>query len=118
VGEPVRDAKLQARAKALRRTMTTSERAVWNALRQPPLDTLHFRRQVAFDDRYIADFASHRAKLVVEVDGRSHDQTVAADAERTAWLNRQGYRVVRLTNQDVASAFDLSLTLAQLTGPG
>ena len=118
MGEDMRDAKLQRRARTLRHTMTISERAVWNALRQPPLDALHFRRQVAFDDRYIADFASHRARLILEVDGPSHDRTMADDARRTAWFAAHGYRVVRLTNHEVATAFDLTLTLVALLADG
>jgi len=51
---------------------------------------LHFRRQVAIG-QYIADFACHRAKLIVELDGSQHaeDRNVRHDAERTAW-NRAG----------------------------
>jgi very-short-patch-repair endonuclease len=46
------------RARAMRSAATPAERAMWNILRTLPLAAWHFRRQVAFDDRYIGDFAS------------------------------------------------------------
>ena len=113
----MRDGILAARAKQMRRAQTPAERIVWQTLRQPPFDVLHFRRQVAFDDRYIADFASHRAKLVVEVDGRSHDLTAEADAVRTRWFAVQGYRVVRIANDVVHNRQrDLDVVLGALLG--
>ena len=92
---------LKANAKLLRRSLTPAEALLWTILRSPPLDRWHFRRQVAFAPLYIADFASHAARLVVEADGPSHDLTAAADAERTAWLATRGYQVVRFRNSDV-----------------
>jgi very-short-patch-repair endonuclease len=59
---------------------------------------LHFRRQVPIR-HFIADFASHRAKLVIEVDGGQH--CGAADAERTRIINQEGYRVLRFWNNQV-----------------
>src|SRR3546814_1081847 len=54
---------------------------------------------VCSSDLYIADFASHRARLVIEVDGGQHDQ--AGDAPRTAIIEADGYRIVRFWNSDV-----------------
>jgi len=58
----------------------------------------HFRRQVPIR-HFIADFASHRAKLVVEVDGGQHNEE--ADADRTLIIEAEGYRVIRFWNNDV-----------------
>jgi len=55
----------------------------------------HFRRQVPIR-HFIADFASHRTRLVIEVDGGQHSQ--ARDAERTKVIENEGYRVVRFWN--------------------
>jgi very-short-patch-repair endonuclease len=82
--------------------MTLSERKLWRELRKLGL---HIRRQAPIG-RYIADFAQHEARIVVEVDGPSHDLDEAQlnDAERDAWLESQGYRVIRVRDGDALSA--------------
>ncbi len=50
---------------------------------------------------YHADFCSHAAKLIVEVDGDDHAMRVTTDAIRTRFLENEGYRVIRFTNSDV-----------------
>lgn len=74
--------------------MTASERALWKALRA--LD-LHIRRQAPIG-RCVVDFIHHGARLVIEVDSGWHDDPEAQlhDAERDAWLAKQGYRVMRV----------------------
>jgi len=68
---------------------------------------LHFRRQVPIGP-YIADFACHRSKVIVELDGSQHglDENVQRDAKRTAFLNSRGYRVLRFWNGDVLKNLD------------
>ena len=85
------------RARRLRREMTDAERAMWLLLREG-FPELHFRRQVPIR-HYIADFVCHRARLVIEVDGGQHGEEV--DAERTALIEAEGYRVLRFWNHDV-----------------
>jgi very-short-patch-repair endonuclease len=74
-----------------------AEKTLWQALRR--LEGFNFRRQVAFGP-YIADFACHRNRLIVEVDGGTHELDVVAqrDAEREVWLRSRGYRIVRIDN--------------------
>jgi len=76
-------------------------------LRQEPLQALHFRRQVPLG-RYYADFASHEARLVIEIDGVTHatDEAIFYNASRTAFLQSQGYRVVRFTNVEIMNDLD------------
>jgi len=52
---------------------------------------------------YIADFVCHSARLVVELDGESHDfeSRQRRDEKRDAWFAAQGYVVLRFTNEDV-----------------
>jgi very-short-patch-repair endonuclease len=52
---------------------------------------------------YIADFVAHSCKLVVEVDGESHDfeERIRHDDRRDEWFTSRGYRVLRFTNEDV-----------------
>ncbi|MCA6117928.1 DUF559 domain-containing protein [Bradyrhizobium sp. WSM 1738] len=90
------------RAKRLRRTMTRAETLLWRHLKAGRLGGLGFRRQTPMGD-YIADFVAHSCKLVVEVDGESHDfeSRLRHDARRDPWFASRGYRVLRFTNDDV-----------------
>ena len=87
-------------ARRLRRDMTDAERRIWKLLRQPPFSTHRFRRQVPFE-RYVADFASHGLRLVIEVDGSQHEADDPAELARTRYLEARGYRVLRFWNRDV-----------------
>ena len=89
----------QKRAKALRRTMTEPERLLWALLRRKQQD-LRFRRQHAMGP-FILDFYCPASRLCVEVDGLSHVGQEERDSARTAWLEAQGIRVVRVTDRDV-----------------
>jgi len=91
----------RGQARGLRRTPTDAERKLWTLLRSLKPFGMHFRRQAPIGI-YIADFAWHAGKLVVELDGSQHaEQRTAYDAKRTAWLESQGYRVLRFWNNDV-----------------
>jgi very-short-patch-repair endonuclease len=59
-----------------------------------------FRRQHAIGP-YIADFCAPRRKLVIEQDGSQHLDEQEYDAERTAYLEAHGYKVLRFWNGDV-----------------
>jgi very-short-patch-repair endonuclease len=85
------------RARRLRLAMTDAERRMWCLLRECVPEG-RWRRQVPLR-HFIVDFASHRLKLVVEVDGGQHSEAV--DAARTAVIMAEGYQVVRFWNNDV-----------------
>jgi very-short-patch-repair endonuclease len=85
-------------ARRMRKRPTAAEMKLWSCLRHRQLDGGKFRRQVVVGP-YIVDFACLSRKLVVEVDGAQHGES-ATDAVRTAWLESQGYRVLRLWNSD------------------
>jgi very-short-patch-repair endonuclease len=87
------------RARSLRRDATEAEKKLWQHLRQPPFKAHHFRRQATVGP-YFADFASHQLRIVIEVDGGQHLDSVA-DQRRTAYLASEGYRVLRFWNNDV-----------------
>ena len=91
-----------SRAKSLRRTMTRAETLLWRYLKAHHIDGLGFRRQVPMRG-YVADFACHAARLVVELDGESHDflQRQQSDQRRDCWFASQGYTVLRFTNEQV-----------------
>ncbi len=86
------------RARLLRKEATPAERTLWRLLSRyrPP-----FTRQLSIDDLYILDLANREAKLVVEIDGSQHHDQIDYDTARTAYLESQGWRVVRLWNSDV-----------------
>lgn len=90
------------RARMLRGDETSAERALWTLLRDRRLGGAKFRRQHPIG-RYVVDFACVEAKLAVEVDGPSHsiDEQRSFDAQRTADLERHGWRVLRVRNADV-----------------
>ena len=83
----------------LRRNTTDSERRLWAALRDRRLQGYKFRRQHPIG-RFIVDFACTKHRLVIEADGGQHDENMA-DALRTAWLESQGWRVLRFWNNDI-----------------
>ena len=105
----------KSRARDLRRTLTDAERKLWCALRDRRLQTVKFRRQAPIGF-YIADFLCVHHRLVVEVDGSQHGQS-SRDAVRDAWLQREGYRVLRFWNHDVLTARESVLaTIAAACG--
>ncbi len=84
------------RARAMRREPTDAEAALWLILRRE-FGVWRFRRQVPLGWG-IADFASHRARLVIECDGGQHG---SGDRARDAAITAEGYRVLRFWNSDV-----------------
>jgi len=82
----------EQRAKAVQ-----AEAIVWRILRDRRCDGAKFRRQVPIGN-FIVDFVCFERRLIVEVDGPSHDDAnqQAKDGERDAWLCGQAFRVLRL----------------------
>ncbi|MGC1301953.1 MAG: endonuclease domain-containing protein [Caulobacteraceae bacterium] len=87
------------RARAMRREQTPAERAMWRLLRSRGFERLKFRRQVPLGS-YIVDFVCLDPRVVVECDGGQHADN-AYDVRRDAWLRQQGFRVLRVWNNDV-----------------
>src|SRR5262249_44048133 len=89
-------------AKRLRRQMTEPEVVLWSRLRHDMLLGWRFRRQHPIGP-YVADFACVRARLIVEVDGGTHSNSaeVEHDRKRDAYLLSKGWRVFRVSNEDV-----------------
>jgi very-short-patch-repair endonuclease len=89
-------------AKKLRANTTPHERILWRALKELPIEGTHFRRQAPIGP-YVVDFFCPAKRLIVELDGGHHndDATAARDSERQAWLEREGYRVIRFWNSEV-----------------
>ena len=91
-------------AKELRKEMTKEERHLWyDYLRTHPA---RFSRQKILG-KYIADFYSAKAKIVIELDGSQHyeDKNISKDSERTAFLESYGLTVIRIPNNEVSRNF-------------
>ena len=97
--------KKYANARRLRRDQTLAETKLWFALRSHQLENIHFRRQHPVG-KYIVDFCSPQAKLIIELDGSQHLEQQAYDAERTEFLESRGYRVLRFWNNAVMDNLD------------
>ena len=102
-----RDAYYQERARELRSNMNDAEKRLWARLRAHRMDGRKFRRQHPFG-RYIVDFVCLDARLIIEVDGDSHadDSREALDTQRTALLEKLGFRVLRFWNDYVLTDLD------------
>ncbi len=88
------------KARHLRTNPTEAEKRLWTVLRRQQVEAHWFRRQAPIG-RYIVDFVCLRRRLVVEIDGGQHATRGQAEAARTAWLESQGFRVLRFWNNDV-----------------
>ena len=91
-------------AKRLRREMTKEERHLWyDFLRSYPV---RFSRQKVLG-KYIADFYSAEARLVIELDGSQHYEPdeMQKDTDRTVFLEGYGLRVIRIPNNEVSRNF-------------
>ena len=86
------------RARELRSSATPAERKLWSRLRASGLNGHKFSRQIAIGP-FICDLVGRRARLIVELDGGQHNEEV--DRERTAYLESQGYTVMRFWNHQV-----------------
>jgi len=79
--------------------MTDAEKRLWSALRDRRLVGYKFRRQRPIGP-FIVDFACVERKLIVEADGGQHAGS-ERDEQRTARLERRGWRVLRFWNNDI-----------------
>ncbi|MFM5452810.1 endonuclease domain-containing protein [Aeromonas veronii] len=97
-------------AKRLRRDATQAEQKLWQQLRNRRLVGLKFRRQMPIGP-YVVDFICLEQGLIIEVDGSQHGTQANQmhDEARTAYLNQQGFRVIRVWNNDVLSRMEVVL---------
>ncbi len=111
------------RARKLRTNQTDAERVLWRKLRELKSEGFHFRHQAPMGE-YIADFACHHARVVIEIDGgqRGATKQIERDTSRTEWLESRGYTVLRFWNNEVLQNLDgvmvsLRAALAELPPP-
>ena len=95
---------LQTFARNMRAIPTDAEAILWRQLRAHRFAGFKFIRQQLLGN-YIVDFVCFEAKVIIEVDGGQHNES-GADMERDAWLESQGFLVLRFWNNDVLRNLD------------
>ncbi len=102
----MRDLEKRNFARRMRRSMTRAEVLLWAKLRGTAIG-YRFRRQAPVGP-FVADFACIEARVIVEVDGATHGtpEEVARDDERTRYLERAGWRVLRFWNREIVENID------------
>lgn len=95
------------RSRQLRAAQTNAEQRLWGALRGRRLFGYKFVRQEPIGP-YFADFVCREQELVVEIDGATHstNEERTRDALRESFFREQGYRIVRVVNDDVHRNID------------
>ena len=95
---------LRTNAQKLRRKMTPQERRLWYDFLKNLPQTVYRQKIIG---NFIVDFYISSCKLVIELDGAQHTepQAVEYDAERTAYLQGIGCRVLRCANNAVDTNF-------------
>ena len=96
--------KLVPLAKLLRKGSVDAEMVLWSRLRAKQLDSIKLRRQQPIE-QFIVDFASFENRLVVELDGEQHAESVA-DGERDNLLKGYGFKVLRLWSKEIFENID------------
>src|SRR4051794_20621881 len=99
---------MRERAERMRRNPTRAEVALYERLRRRPGGLLFWTQHV-IGSRYIADFYCPAARLVIEVDGDSHDNRAAQDRQRDEVMQEFGFRVMRMTNLSVLADPDAAV---------
>ncbi len=90
----------RSRAREMRHAPAVTEKHFWNEVRDRKLGGFKFRRQYLIGP-YIADYVCVEKKLIVELDGILHADRLGYDATRDAFLQSEGYRVIRFKNEDL-----------------
>ena len=97
--------KITTIARKLRKNPTKAENLLWQRLRNRQLEGFKFRRQQPVGP-YVVDFVNFEKKIVIEIDGGQHAILKEKDKNREAWLNAEGFEVMRCWNNDVFENLD------------
>lgn len=93
---------MKERARSFRKNMTDVENRMWYFLRNRRLNGYKFVRECVIGS-YIADFVCREKKLIIEVDGGQHMEAAEYDKCRTEFLEKNGYRILRVWNNEVCN---------------
>jgi len=101
--------KLEERAKAMRANPTEAEKLLWEKLRNKQLG-VKFRQQHVIN-KFIVDFCSIQSALIIEIDGKIHDRQGEEDTDRTKILEKEGYTVIRFSNDEILSDIEKVISI-------
>ncbi|MEO1692065.1 MAG: DUF559 domain-containing protein [Cyanobacteria bacterium J06631_6] len=107
IGQKVSPEK-KARSQELRKQMTPAETLLWQHLRAKRFNDLKFRRQQVIEG-FIVDFYCHSLGLIIEVDGKIHQQQQEYDRHRENIFTAQGLNIIRFTNEQVINNIETVL---------
>ena len=110
--DPITYPLLKKYAEVHRSNHTQAEDILWNLLKTKQLEGHKFRRQHIIGN-YITDLVCLDKRLVIEIDGLIHQlpENKESDAIRTKWLNEKGFKVIRVTNEQVVNKTQETLEL-------
>jgi 5-methyltetrahydrofolate--homocysteine methyltransferase len=97
-------------SKKMRNQPTKAEDILWEAVKGKNLEGYKFRRQYIIG-QYITDLICLKESLIIEIDGSIHQlpENKISDAERTEWFEKEGFKVIRFTNDEVINRLDTVL---------
>ena len=107
------------RSRQLRREASPAERLLWTYLNAGKIDGHRFTKQFEIGP-YYADLTCRSQKLVVEIDGWSHDVRQSHDKHRDEYMRAVGYRILRFSNEAVMSNIEgvvQTIAVALAEGP-
>ena len=109
--DPILYMRLKAYSKEMRKFATEAESILWEYLRAKQLGKT-FKRQHIIGD-YIADFVCLESGLIIELDGGYHQlpEQQNSDEQRTEWLEKHGFRVIRFKNEELLTNIDHCLEI-------
>jgi very-short-patch-repair endonuclease len=97
-------------AREQRANLVQAEAIIWRAVRDRRCEGAKFRRQATIGN-FIVDFVCYERRLIVEIDGPSHEDAEqrTRDQERDAWLKGQGFCILRLPNELAIASTELAV---------
>jgi very-short-patch-repair endonuclease len=104
-GKHIRAVRMKELARKLRYNFTDAELKLWRAIRNRQIKNEKFRRQHIIGP-FIVDFICPEKRLIIELDGGQHNEQISDDQERTLFLEKQGFTVLRFWNNQVFNEFE------------
>ena len=113
--DPMEYELLKENARGNRKNMTEAESIFWSLVKGSLIGQRCLRQHIIGD--YIVDFLFRKSKVIVEIDGGYHftEKQQKEDALRTEWLEGQGYKVIRFTNERILCDIDNVIKEVKMT---